>query len=301
MDHDLQYRELAHEQLRRVGLTWLPYLLILLLFLYWRSVFLGNLDLRNNPMEALSLQTILVTLQNLGADIALVLVSSWFKLVDPAALELNRARNLIVIALTLVGGLIAYYYARSFTRDTSHEPRLRSYLLGGALSFLLGLAPAYAANFIIHLKLEPWNGRFALAALPGAAMILAVVFESIFTSAQTRRVMFAILIGLLIGWHNRVAFDFNTAWEKQVNLYQQLTWRAPFIEPGTAIITDQEILGYMGDYPTSFALNTIYDTKSLRPSPYWFFAMSENLGYRRGITGCRRGTQGKEIRIHIHR
>jgi hypothetical protein len=89
--------------------------------------------------------------------------------------------------------------------------------------------------------------------------------------------MFAILIGLLIGWHNRVAFDFKAAWEKQVNLYQQLTWRAPFIEPGTAIITDQEILGYMGDYPTSFALNTIYDTKSLRPSPYWFFAMSENL------------------------
>ncbi len=34
----------------------------------------------------------------------------------------------------------------------------------------------------------------------------------------------------------------------------------------------------MGDYPTSFALNTIYDTKPLRPSPYWFFAMSENLG-----------------------
>jgi hypothetical protein len=97
--------------------------------------------------------------------------------------------------------------------------------------------------------------------------------------------MFAVLVGLLIGYHNRVAFDFKNAWEKQVNLYQQLTWRAPYIEPGTAIITDQEILGYMGDYPTSFALNTIYreaslwdDTKSLRPSPYWFFAMSENLG-----------------------
>jgi hypothetical protein len=269
--------ETRRQRLKRVGLTWLPYLLILLLFLYWRTSFLGSLGLRNNPAEALSLQTLLVTLQNLGADFALVLVSSWFKLVDPSALELNRVRNLIVIALTLAGGLIAYRFARNFTNDTSREARSRSYLLGGALVFLLGIAPAYAANFIIHLKLEPWNGRFALAALPGAGMILAVVFESIFTSAQTRRMMFAILIGLLVGWHNRIAFDFKTAWEKQVNLYQQLTWRAPSIEPGTAIITDQEILGYMGDYPTSFALNTIYDTKSLRPSPYWFFAMSENL------------------------
>ncbi|MEW5940778.1 MAG: hypothetical protein AB1750_14000, partial [Chloroflexota bacterium] len=153
-----------------------------------------------------------------------------------------------------------------------------SYLLTAILAFLLGLAPAYAANFIIHAKLEPWNGRFALAAMPGAAMILAVAFEWLIASEQARRVTFAVLIGLLIGWHNRVASDFKNSWEKQVKLYEQLTWRAPYIEPGTAIITDQEILGYMGDYPTSFAFQTIYDTTSLRPSPYWFFAMSENLG-----------------------
>ena len=307
-------------RIKRVALTWLPYLLILLLFLVWRTVVLGGLGLRNNPMDAFSSQTILATLQNLGADIALVLVSSWFKLVDPAALELNRARNIVVLVITLASGIVAYFYSRSLddnnaqdaTRNTQHceaspwdatrntqyathntqhlpittyqLPPTRSYLLSATLAFLLGLAPAYAANFIIHLKLEPWNGRFALAALPGAAMILAVIFESVFTSVQTRRVMFAVLIGLLIGYHNRVAFDFKNAWEKQVKLYEQLTWRAPSIEPGTAIITDQEILGYMGDYPTSFALNTIYreaslrdDTKSLRPSPYWFFAMSENL------------------------
>jgi hypothetical protein len=280
------------QAIKRIAQLWLPYLLILLLFLYWRTVFLGSLDLRNNPADALSLQTILATLQHLGADVALVLVSSWFKLIDPSALELTRARNFIVLAITFVSGIAAYLYSRFLTDDTPSQSPItnhqlpitsrflspNSYLLSAILALLLGLAPAYAANFIIHLKLEPWNGRFALAALPGAGMLVALVFDSLFTSERTRRVMFAILIGLLIGFHNRNAFDFKTSWEKQVKLYEQLTWRAPFIEPGTAIITDQEILGYMGDYPTSFALNTIYDTKSLRPSPYWFFAMSENLG-----------------------
>lgn len=291
------------QTIKRVAWNWLPYLLILFLFLYWRTVFLGSLDLRNNPANALSLQTILTTLQHLGADIALVLVSSWFKLVDPAALELTRARNFVVIVITIVSAVLAYIYSRVFAGkqvdaytgtqvdkyksthgNTRHASPIsqflthNSYFLSAPLALLLGLAPAYAANFIIHLKLEPWNGRFALAALPGAGMLIAVVFESLFTSEKTRRVMFAILIGLLIGYHNRVGFDFKTSWEKQVKLYEQLTWRAPYIEPGTAIITDQEILSYMGDYPTSFALNTIYDTKSLRPSPYWFFAMSENLG-----------------------
>ena len=275
-----------------VAQQWLPYLLILLLFLYWRTVFLGGLGLRNNPAGALSLQTILTTLQHLGADTALVLVTSWFKIVEPVALELTRARNFFFLALTLLGGLIAYFYSRSLTENAQQEtpnPALSvvegthplsriPYLLSGTLAFLLGLAPSYAANFIIHLKLEPWNGRFALAAMPGAAMLIALAFEWLFTSTQARRVTFAVLVGLLIGFHNRNAFDFKIAWEKQVTLYEQLTWRAPYIQPGTAIITDQEILGYMGDYPTSFALQTIYDTKSLRPSPYWFFAMSENVG-----------------------
>jgi hypothetical protein len=280
------------QTIKRVIQLWLPYFLILILFLYWRVDFLGSLDLRNNPADALSLQTVISTIQNLGADVALVLVSSWFKLIDPTALELTRARNFIVLAITFVSGIAAYLNSRFLTDDTPSQSQItnhqlpitshflspNAYFLTSILTILLGLAPAYAANFIIHLKLEPWNGRFALAALPGAGMMLALAFDSLFTSEKTRRVMFAILIGLLIGYHNRVGFDFKTSWEKQVKLYEQLTWRAPFIKPGTAIITDQEILSYMGDYPTSFALNTIYDTKSLRPSPYWFFAMSENLG-----------------------
>jgi hypothetical protein len=285
------YSGYAHTA-KRIAQLWLPYLLILLLFLYWRTYFLGGLDLRNNPMEALSLASILASLQNLPADMALVLVTSWFKLIDPIALELTRLRNLFFLVVALLAALLAYLYSRYFAnKDTnyalpntqhaipdSHSLTPTSYLLTAFLAFLLGLAPAYAANFIIHTKLEPWNGRFALAAMPGAAMLLALAFEWLVASGQARRVAFAILVGLLIGFHNRVAYDFSYSWEKQVNLYQQLTWRAPYIEPGAAIIADQEILGYMGDYPTSFAFNTIYDTKSLRPSPHWFFAMSENLG-----------------------
>jgi hypothetical protein len=264
--------------LRRVLLIWIPYLLILILFLAWRGAVLSNFGLRNNPLDLFSAQAILTIFQNIWADFALVLVSAWFNLIQPNALELDTLRNLLVLGITLVAGLAAFFHAKRFSENDSQENGTRQVLLAGTLAFLLGLAPAYAVGYIIHLKLAPWHGRFALAALPGAALILSVVFEALFTSARVRRVMFAVLVGLLIGWQNRSTFDFKTSWEKQVKLYEQLTWRAPSIEAGTAIITDQEILSYMGDYPTSFALNTIYDTTALRPSPYWFFAMSENLG-----------------------
>ena len=152
----------------RILATWLPYLLILLLFLYWRTVFLGGLGLRNNPAGALSLQTIIGVLQNLTADAALVLVTSWFKLIEPAALELTRARNFFFLALTLLSGLAAYIYSRSLINEDKHQLPLtnyreaspwdqssrNSYLLTAILAFLLGLAPSYAANFILHLKLD---------------------------------------------------------------------------------------------------------------------------------------------------
>jgi hypothetical protein len=290
-----------NERIKRTAQTWLPYFLILVLFLYWRTVFLGGLGLRNNPEGVFSLHTIISTLQNLSADTALVLVTSWFRLVDPTSLELVRARNFLFLAITFIGGLAAYLYSpsipepRQATNSKPSSPAIFpiAYLIFSLVAFLLGLAPAYAANFVIHLKLEPWNGRFALAALPGAGMLIALAFEWLISSAAARRVVFAVLIGLLIGFHNRNAFDFKMSWEKQVKFYEQLTWRAPYIEPGTALITDQEILGYMGDYPTSFALNTIYDTRSLRPSPYWFFAMSENLG-----TDAQTLTEGTSFSTH---
>jgi hypothetical protein len=263
-------------RLKRALTMWMPYAVILILFLYWRSAIIGAM--RFDLSESFSIQTIISMSQHIGADSALILIAAWFRLIDPFALELDRLRNIIVVAVSIISGLITFQYTRSVLGAEDRSPRWNTFLLGGIIAFLLGLLPAYAVNFVIHQKLEPWNARFALAAMPGAALILAYAFDCIFTSARVRQVMFAILIGLLIGWGNRTAYVFRDAWEKQTLFYEQMIWRAPSLERGTAIITNEEILSLMGDYPTAFAINTIYESSSMRPEPYWFFAMSENLG-----------------------
>jgi hypothetical protein len=65
--------------------------------------------------------------------------------------------------------------------------------------------------------------------------------------------------------------SFSYSWEKQIRLYQELTWRAPELPPGTAIVTDEEILGYMGQYATSFGIITAYQPGNITTPPYWFF------------------------------
>jgi hypothetical protein len=53
---------------------------------------------------------------------------------------------------------------------------------------------------------------------------------------------------------------------------QQLIWRAPAIQPGTAILTDQEVMGMMGEYAVSFSINTTYQPSGFgNTPPYWYF------------------------------
>jgi hypothetical protein len=61
-----------------------------------------------------------------------------------------------------------------------------------------------------------------------------------------------------------------------------LYWRAHYIESKTAILSDGEIFPRMGDYPTSFALSTLYpkldDSSEIN---YWFFRLYKHFNNER--------------------
>ena len=269
------------ETLRKVFITWLPYLLALAFFVTWRIFLSTNTGIRNNPLEVIfdSGQMIFSVARNVVADLVLMSISSWFKLIEPSSFVIGPIRNFYLLAITILGAFCFYFLAKPSHREDDASRELKQIFVAGALIVLTGLISTYAAGFIVHLKIPPWNSRFALSSLLGLAMISAGLIELVITSQRVRHVFLAVLVGLLIGWHNQNTFQFKYAWEKQERLYQQLRWRAPFMEPGTAIVANEEILGYMGDYPTSFGVNTIYESKQLNSMPYWFFALSENFNF----------------------
>jgi hypothetical protein len=82
----------------------------------------------------------------------------------------------------------------------------------------------------------------------------------------------AFLLALAINFHLDNTKEFQRSWEKQNLFIQQLIWRAPMVEPRTAILTDQEVLGVMGEYAVSFSINTAYQVKDFgNTPPYWYF------------------------------
>ncbi len=93
--------------------------------------------------------------------------------------------------------------------------------------------------------------------------------------------MLALIVGLAIGWQARSINIFRHAWEAETDFYRQLTLRVPSIAPNTAFISDNEFLGLMGDYPTAFALNSIYAQPQGVPNNEaraWLYIINGNLG-----------------------
>ncbi len=263
----------------RIGKTilfWLPYFFALVFFILWRSFVLAGFDIRNDPINVFtdSGEIARSVVSYVIADLVLMLVNSWFGLINPELFVIGPIRNLFIAASILVSGASVYYLGKTKFLSDEKSATLRVFLTAG-LIIAAGMIPAYSIGYIMNNKLPPWNSRFSLPALLGLALLVSEVISIFITSPRIRLLALSILIGLTIGHHNANMFNFKTAWEKQERFYQQLLWRAPSLKPDTAIVSSEEFLAYMGDYPTSMALNAMYETKPNGYIPHWLFTLSD--------------------------
>jgi hypothetical protein len=104
---------------------------------------------------------------------------------------------------------------------------------------------------------------------------VVVALLDILIKNQTYRILvLCLLIGFSISWHIVNANEYRNSWIKQSNFYHQLYLRAPYIEPGTAFLSDGEIFSHMTEISTSFAVSTMYPKlDNMRALNYFFFSL----------------------------
>lgn len=281
----------AAERLRKTLQIWAPYFLIFLGMVLWRAFFYqaGRKEIAfqsglvTNPLGLVD-----VVFRYAIPDSAQILFTSWYQLLQPKYLDLGNRFNLFVLALILASAAGAFFFLSKLGPPADAEAQQdgqwpRQALILGLSGLVFGLLPAYAAGYSIYLSAPPGNARFALGALPGAALILTALLEMVVSSPRVKMALIAVLAGLLIGWHVRYTNEFRDLWTYQVSFYRQLTWRAPGLAPDTALVATEKffpdieypsaILAVSGDYPTAMAINTIYRARAQANGrlPYWFF------------------------------
>ncbi len=292
------YRDLPFSlRWKKILKQWLPYFAVLILYAAYRvsySRLFGYdrfsptllIDLLRTPLSGFR-----TFLQVILQDSLFVLISPWSAAFDPASIDLGRLSTFQILFSGVFFAYAAYAIVSRLDNKTEQDPTstnqtIREVTLGGALALFFGLLPSWLAGLFLFSKNPMWSGRLALPALLGAGMIVTGLVYWLVGKPNHRNLVLAILLGVAVGFQGFTARDFQASWDKQLQFYWQLHWRVPALEPNTLIVSDAEILPYMGYYPTAYAINVLYnqatpatvDPSQAQSNPrYWFNAGSEHI------------------------
>lgn len=286
----------AAQRLKQTFRYALPYVIVLGLYVAYRASYgaIFGYD-RFTPLATLTdvfrspLTGLAGIFQSMLQDLVYVVLSQWYAAVDPAIIDLSRPSTYYMFASAFafaVAACVAFVRLdRKQPATDFHQPGIQA-AAGGLLAVVLAILPFWLTGFSIYQKNLLWSERLALAAMPGASMLVVGAVHALIDRRLYRHIVLSSLLGLAIGFHVQTARSFQASSDKQAQFYWQLHWRAPSLEANTLIVSDQEILFYMGIYPTAFAINLLYPQVTPPPeASYWFNAGFEHLNFDNFVAG----------------
>jgi len=275
-------------------LMFLPYGMILSAFFLWRLFLVqlpgtDRLDMSLlSELRSAPLPTLVSLAQTAGQDIIEVLLSSWSKTIRPDVFAFDRlhlaALGVAVILLVLVAlGLTSITRSEESSKATSTQDANQIFLIG-ALIVILGLLPGWAIGRSVSDFSILWPDRFGLASMSGAALIIAQLLALVLRSQRVWVFFMAVLVAASGAWHVRNLNYNRLSWTTQQRAYNQLLWRMPDMQEGTIFISEVPIMPNMGEYPTAYAINSLYEQNT---DPFnaksWYSSLSKN--YKTGLPG----------------
>jgi hypothetical protein len=251
------------ERIMRTLKLWAPYLAVFVLGVLSRMFISNNQDygmvvldqIKSSPMDGIKslIQIILVSLR-------LVLKDAWTQMLT-APDFVTRSSDLtsyyIIIALAIILVSASFiFWSREDVKPIRKNSVDALWLVGLGLLFVLSAGwPFWLINFPASL-LWPAS-RFTLPFIFGAALFMGGLVALV-PWEKARVVLLVSLVSFAVGKQYLTAQDYKQDWKVQKDLFWQMTWRAPDIEPGTTLIMNEGALDYYADNSLSSALNWIY-------------------------------------------
>ena len=185
---------------------------------------------------------------------------------------------LVLAGVTCLTALwLAYLRTLETQPDISQSSWPRYAVVGGLLAMLFGGLPVWAANR--HIVLGELSDRYSLPLMLGACLFAVGLIRMSVRTSRQQIFLLALLTGLGAAYQYRTGQKYARDWTLQKDLMWQLSWRAPGLKNGTAILIDDEsALSPKSDYALSVPLNLTYsnDPRSPRLS-YWFFELGKAM------------------------
>jgi hypothetical protein len=271
------------DSLRRSLVAWLPFVLLQVGFIIWRIFFfkfptyqpvLANSLSANPLLELLNLaRTVLWDAVEAGF---LAWDNTWhpFTLGEKMGLSTWISLGLGILAALGVG-LYCYWLRLENSEEKSSWPGAAIAL--GALSMLWVGAPFWFAGLQVELQI-PYD-RVTLPFMFSACLLWVGLIDWLAGSRLKKILLVSIAVGLAVGAQFRLANSFRLAFETQKNIFTQLIWRVPDLQPGTLVLSNEVSSGMDGDNSFAATLNWIYDNQPTYPEmKYLWLFIPQRLG-----------------------
>ncbi|KPL76557.1 hypothetical protein ADN00_11410 [Ornatilinea apprima] len=247
------------QRLRKIAWLWLPYLGVLAGFLYWR-VFIYSFQFYQpqflNGLRTDAPKTLVMLAWSVVESLWKAAFQSWPL---PLSTQQGLPELMLRAAVALTGfAAAAWLLARAErARPASSEPDSLPWeaLLTGLLGMFAAGWPYWLTYIPIWLEF-PWD-RPLLSFLPGVAIFLAALLEVLFRP-RVWKFAAALLFASALVTNFVNARSYIQRWQQASSYLQQLTIRAPGLEPGAILLTHDIGLDYYGDSSLTPAINWAY-------------------------------------------
>ncbi len=282
----------ARERLRQTLRRGLPYALLFLGAAVWRAFFFRfqtqNYELGLlTQLQSAPLNTLAQLAWTVVRDVFVVSFGAWahaFRLPDAAVFG-ARTLQLFAALVTAAAGLTGLYLGLTRAESPRAAWAKPALLLGGA-GLLLGGWPFWLTGLPVGLEYP--NSRFTLSFVLGASFWVAGLIAWLPLRRWMRVGLLAVLVAAAVGMHFQDANAYRREWNFQKALFWQLSWRAPGITPGTALLFNDLPLDFCSDNTLTAPLNWIYapDNRTQAMS-YMLYFTSVRVG--RGLPALQSG------------
>jgi len=279
----------ARQALRKTLTVWFPFVGLFALYLWWRlALFPATISTREYAGDFKMLadfQTslfggLLALLTRFFLDLVYSVVQVWAAgFTSQEGLTLQSKAAWFALALgVVVAGLFAIFQKADEPSDKDSEKgRLPLFVLGG-WAFLVSGLPVWLTSRQLSGG-GRWDDRFALAMMFGAVLMAGAAVLWL-VQAPRRRLVLSLLLMSSVATQALIVNRYRLDWREQRDYYWQLYWRAPALQPQTAVISFEQPSIMVPGYDTSYALNVLYGGDATSGSmPYWFFTNDHSLNF----------------------
>lgn len=264
-------------RLRKTIKAWWPYLFVWALNAAWLYYYYRFGPYNSYEVTAAGESTQLNLLPEVLDTLWKVCFYIWGQVLVLVSSNLTAPTSLFTLGLIAAVFAFLAIFSRSFEGKGEGRDFALSLIIIGLIGILLGRLPSLAAG--LPLRLQSSYDRFTVSMMIGGSVFTAGLIELLFQNARYRAIAISAVLALGVGQQFFNANIFRRDWQNQSEIYWQLSWRIPALEPNTVLLTHQMPIDYETDLSFTAPINWMYAPGFTPPNlPYALLYTEKRLG-----------------------